>query len=181
MASLKDLIDEFREDGREEDAAELEKLSASTLRDKAAKAEKAEKELEAAKAEIEALKRGPKVTKAFKDAGVDIDSLSKLERKALEAYDGELEEEAIAAFLEENEIEAGGAEGAEAGEEPTGAEQVAAAARNSGKSSGGGKAPRITPEDAESWSADKWMQFQEEHAEEAEALMKGENVVGLTV
>lgn len=183
MAKLDDLIEELREDGREDDAEELEKLRGSSLRKKAGDAERLQKELDSVKAENESLKRGPKVRAAFEKAGVDFASLSKLERKALEAYDGEVDEDAIADFLEENEIDLDrGSESEDEGEEPEAkdeepkAAKVAKAARRSGER----KDPtRITPEQANEWSAEKRIAFLDEHPDEYEALLRGETVTGV--
>lgn len=180
MAKLDELIEELREDGREEDAQELERLSGSSLRKKAEAAEKAERRAAELEAKLEKLEKAPKIRSAFEKYGVDLDSLSKLERRAVENYDGDLDEEAIAAFVEENELAvAEGAGSTEEANETPAAEKVAKAARSSAEGRGG-KAPVIKPEDAEAWNAGKWMAFRDAHPEEAEALMRGEEVVGLT-
>lgn len=179
MAKLDELIEELREQGREDDVEELEKLRGSTLRQKAQRAEQLEKELADERAKREALEKGPKVEKAFKDAGVDFDSLSKLERKAIEGYDGELDEEAIEAFIEENELSVTEAsDEAKADEEPAAA-KVAKAARRSGESRGGSKTPQITPADAADWSMEKRLAFMDEHPNEYEALLRGETLTGV--
>lgn len=178
MSKLDDLIEELREDGRESDAEELEKLRGSSLRKKVKDTERLEKELAEANARIEGLEKAPKLRKAFEEAGVDFGSLSKLERKAIEGYDGELDGDAIADFIEENEIEASAAEGGE-GEEAPAAAQVAQAARKASEGRGG-KAPKLTPDEVSQWDAGRWMAFKDSHPEEAEALMRGEEVVGLT-
>jgi hypothetical protein len=182
MAKLDDLIEELRNDGREEDAEELEKLRGSELRKKAEKAAALEKERDELKQKLEKVEKTPKVRDAFAKAGVDLDSLSKLERKAIENYDGDLDEDAIGDFIEENELPvvAAGDEGEQSGEEEPAAKKVAQAARRSGEGRGGSNAPTITPDDAAAWSADKWADFHDNHPEEAEALMRGEKVVGLT-
>lgn len=178
MAKLDELIDELREDGREDDASELEKLRGSTLRKQAEAASKLQSELESVKAKLEAVEKAPKVRSAFEKYGVDLDSLSKLERRAVENYDGDLDEDAIAAFVEENELAVAERDDQEQEEAPA-AERVAQAARTSAQGRGG-KAPKITPDDASAWNAGKWMAFKSEHPQEAEALMRGEEVVGLT-
>lgn len=178
MAKLDELIDELREDGREDDASELEKLRGSTLRKQAEAASKLQSELESVKAKLEAVEKAPKVRSAFEKYGVDLDSLSKLERRAVENYDGDLDEDAIAAFVEENELAVAERDDQEQEEAPA-AERVAQAARTSAQGRGG-KAPKITPDEASEWNAGKWMAFKQEHPQEAEALMRGEEVVGLT-
>ncbi len=181
MAKLDELIEELREDGREDDAKELESLRGSSLRKKAGEAEKLSKENESLKAKLEGLEKAPKIRDAFEKYGVDLSTLSKLERKAIEAYDGELDEDAIATFVEDNELPVGeeGEKPDEATDDKPAAQRVAQAARQSGEGRGN-KAPKITPDDAEKWQADKWMSFKGDHPEEAEALMRGEEVVGVT-
>lgn len=179
MAKLDELIDELREDGREDDASELEKLRGSTLRKQAEAASKLQSELESVKAKLEAVEKAPKVRDAFTKYGVDLDSLSKLERRAVENYDGDLDEDAIAAFVEENELAVADGAGQEQEQEAPAAKKVAEAARSSAQGRGG-KAPKVTPDEAAAWDAGKWMAFKTEHPEEAEALMRGEEVVGLT-
>ena len=184
MGLLEDLIDEMREQGREDEAGELEKLKGSNLRKKAGDTDRLAKENESLKAENEALKRGPKVRSAFEKAGVDFGSLSKLERKALEAYDGETDEDAIADFLEENEIDLGkgddsdedGGEPDEKDEEPKAA-KVARAAR----SAGAGKNPssKITADTVSQWSMEQKLQFADDNPDAWEALKRGETVTGV--
>lgn len=180
MGKLEDLIDELREDGREDDAEELEKLKGSNLRKRVGEAEKAIKERDELKAQVEKLQAAPKRAKAFEDFGVDLENLSKAERKILDSYDGDLDEDAIGKLVEEFDLpltEEGSAE--DKTEETPAAEKVARAARKSGEGSKGGKA-EITPDQAAEWSADKFMKFVEDHPEEAEALKRGESVIGLT-
>ena len=182
MGKLEDLIDELREDGREDDAEELEKLKGSNLRKRAGNAEKLEQEVAQLKAENESLKSAPKRQKAFEDYGVDLENLTKAERKVIEEYDGELTEEAIGDLVEEFELPTteGNASEGEKGSETPAAEKVAQAARKSGERSKGGKAPQITPDDAADWSTDKAMLFQQEHPDEWEALKRGESIAGMT-
>jgi hypothetical protein len=182
MAKLDELIEELRNDGREEDAGELEKLRGSELRKKAEKAAALEKERDELKQKLEKVEKTPKVRDAFAKAGVDLDSLSKLERKAIESYDGDLDEDAIGDFIEENELPVASGDGSEqqGGEEEPAAKKVAQAARRSGEGRGGHTAPAITPDDAAAWSADRWAAFHDEHPEEAELLLAGKNVVGMT-
>jgi hypothetical protein len=179
---LDDLIEEFRTEGREEDAEELEKLRGSTLRKQAEAATKLEKRNAELEARLEAVEKAPKIEKAFKDYGIDFDQLSKLERKAIESYDGELSEEAIASFVEENELSLTESEGKpedEEDEEPAAA-KVAKAARRSAQGTGGHKAPVITPEETEEWSTEKLMRFSKAHPEQWELLKQGETVTGIT-
>lgn len=179
MATLDDLIEELTEQGREDDVAELEKLRGSTLRKKAGDAERLEKELADAKAENERLKRGPKVHEAFRKAGIDFESLSKLERKAIESYEGDLDDEDIESFIEENELsvkDEASDEDEPKDEEPAAA-KVAKAARRSGERKG--DPTKITPEEANEWSAEKRLAFYDEHPDEYEQLLRGETVTGV--
>lgn len=181
MAKLDDLIEELREQGREEDAEELEKLSGSTLRKKAGNADRLEKELADTKAKLDALEKGPKVRKAFEKAGVDFESLSRLERKALEGYDGDLDEEAVEAFIEENELSVTdeSAEGDEEKDAEPAAAKVAKAARRSDSSKGGSAIPKIAPGDVKEWAMDKRVAFADANPEAWEALKSGQTVTGV--
>lgn len=174
MARLDDLIDELREQGREDDAEELEKLSGSQLRKKAGRAEALEKELAEAKAEVESLKRGPAARKAFEDYGVDTSSLSKAERKVLESYDGELTEEAIGQLVEEYDLPVVASDEGDGDAEPA-AQRVAQAARSS--ESGRGKTvPQVKPSDVAEWPMEKKLGFADKNPEAWEALKRGETV-----
>jgi hypothetical protein len=181
MAKLDDLIEEYREQGRDEDAEELEKLRGSTLRTKAQNADKFEKENADLKAENERLKRGPKARAAFEKAGINFENLSKLERKAIEAYDGDLDDEDIESFIEENELSVDdeAPDGDEAKDEEPAAAKVAKAARRSGERKG--DPTKITPEMANDWSMEQRLTFMDEHPEEYEQLLQGETVTGVKV
>lgn len=178
MARLDDLIEEYRQDGREEDAAELEQLRGSTLRQKAAQADRLQKEIDSLRSENESLKRGPAAKAAFEDYGIDLESLSKAERRILESYDGELTEQAIGNLVEEYELPTVSSE--EAGDEQPAAAQVAQAARSS-ETGRGKKAPVVKPEDISGMSMEQKLGFADKHPEAWEALKRGETVTGITV
>ena len=76
----------------------------STLKEQAGKAGELEKQLVEANAKIDKLERGPLREKAFVEYGVDMEGLRPAERRAVEHYDGELDREQIAAFVEEYEL-----------------------------------------------------------------------------
>jgi hypothetical protein len=101
---LEALIEEMREKGRDDDAAELETLRGSYLRGRLSRLPALEAEFEELKAERARLERAPRVQEAFRAAGVDFGRLSKVERKAIGAYEGKFDEESIDAFIEENEL-----------------------------------------------------------------------------
>lgn len=173
MARLDDLIEEYRTDGRDDDAEELEKLRGSTLRQKASRTEALEKELADLKSENESLKRGPEARKAFEDYGIDLENLSKAEQKVLEAYDGDLTAEAISKVVEEYELPTTSEDAG--GDEKPAAERVAQAARNS-ESGRGKKAPTLAPSEVSEWSMEKRVGFADAHPEAWEALKRGETV-----
>ena len=106
MSRLDDLIEEMLDAGREDDAAELKALRGPALREKAARLPALEAEQERLKAEGARLKRAPLIEEAFRTAGVDFGALSKIERRAIDAYEGPLDEEAVFDFIEENELPA---------------------------------------------------------------------------
>lgn len=176
MADLDALIEELRNDGREDDATELEKLRGSNLRKQAGEAEKLRQRAEAAEAKVEKLESAPKRDKAFRDFGIDLDNLTKAERKVLESFDGDLDKEAISEFVEEYELPlAEGSNEEPTDEEPAAARVAAAAKRNP---SGRG-VTTIKPADANAWSTEKLLRFREQHADEYEALKRGETVTGV--
>ena len=176
MAKFEDVLERVR-DLDEDLAAELEEFKASNLRQKAAERDALEAERNALKAELDEMKSRPAREKAFREYGVDLDQLSKLERKAIEAYDGELTAEAIASFVEENEIAVVESEQEDQAEE-SGAETIVRTAKRAGAQ--GSRAPVIKPEDTEDWSTQKLMEFRGKHPEEFEALKRGEAVTGVT-
>lgn len=161
-------------------ADELEQGYGKTaLREQAGRVPELERERDELKARVEQLERAPARDKAFRAYGVDIENLRPAERRALEGYDGELDREAIAAFVEELElplVPEGGER--EDNEDQPPAAKVAAAAR-SAPASRKGQGPVITPEQVAEWPADKWMRFEEAHPEEADMILRGEEVVGI--
>lgn len=177
MARLDEIIDDLRSEGRVEDAEELEKLRGSSLRKKAEAAEKWEREYSELKGKLEKLESIPVREKAFKDYGIDVEGLSKAERKILEGYDGELDAEAIGALVEEYELPVSAQEG-ETGPE-TEAQRVTTAARRADQGRGG-KAPVLKPEDVAEWSMEKKVGFADANPEAWEALKRGEAVPGVT-
>lgn len=178
MGQYDDLVEQVRE--YDEDLADkLTGFSGANIRKQLAEAETKAKRVDELEAELEGLKAAPKREEAFKDFGVDLENLSKLERKALEAYDGELDREAIAAFVEENELPlVESQEGETEAEERSDAELVAQAARTSPQ--GRTRGAVITPEDAAEWPTQKLMEFRAKHPEEFEALKEGQTVTGVT-
>lgn len=178
MARLDDLIEEYRSDGRDEDAGELEKLRGSTLRQKAARADELEKKVVELEAKAKELEYRPARDAAFRDYGIDVEALSKAERKILESYDGELNAEAISNLVEEYELPTSSEEGD--GNEQPAAERVAQAARSS-ETGRGKKAPTVSPADISAWPMEKKLGFADAHPEAWEALKRGETVTGIAV
>jgi hypothetical protein len=177
MGRYEDLLEQVAELDSEL-AKELESFSGSGLRKQLAEAQERAKRAEELEAEVSALKAGPAREKAFREYGIDFNQLSKLERKALESYDGELTPEAIGTFVEENELPVTAAEGGETEEEQSDARRMASQAQRAGTN--GGRTPQLSPEDVSSWAADKWVRFAEANPDAAEALRRGETVTGVT-
>lgn len=175
---FEDILEEVR-DLDSEIAAELEEFKASSLREKARERDEFEKRALAAEAKLEGIEKGAARSKAFEEYGIDFDKLSKLERKALDSYDGELTAEAIGAFVEENELVLVDGREAPEEEEQSDARRIAQAARTAPRSSG--RAGVIEPGDTEDWSTEQLMRFREKHPEEFEALKRGETVTGVMV
>lgn len=170
MAKFEDLLERVR-DLDEDLAAEFEEFSGSNLRKKAQEAESAIRERDELKAENERLKAAPQRRAAFEKAGVDFDALRKAERALLENYDGEMTEEALAEFIEENEFPV--IEGSEEEAEETPAQEITRVARRGG---GRAKGPTVlTPEDTMDWSTEKLFELREKDPDAYEALKRGES------
>ena len=172
------LEDLKREVDDEELISELEAFGGSSLRKQAEQVPELERKLAEAEAKVEKLEAAPKRTEAFKEYGIDLENLSKAEAAILDRYEGELDEEAIGALAEEFDlpvVEKGGDDGEE---EESGARQQTRQAL-SGKVSG--SKLTISPEDYANAPIDKRMKFLQNHPDEAEALMHGESVTGVTL
>lgn len=177
MGKLEDIIESLKDEGRDDDAKELEKLAGSQLRTKAAKADELEAENETLKSQLAEVEAAPKREAAFAKYGVDLEALKPAERDALKAYADDLDDEKIAAFVEKYDLPMAEETEPEEGEEKPAAQQVADAARRA-PTKGGGKTT-IKPEDVAAWGMDKAVKFSEEHSEEWEALKRGETVTGI--
>jgi len=179
MGRYEDAIDELRDLDVDEDVIKkFEEFKGSTLRSKAEAAGALEKELADTKAELAALQAGPVRENAFKEYGIDLDALSKLEREALERIEvpeGGFTREQLADLAEQYELPmtAGAPQG---DEEKTGAEQVAQHARSSQTRT---TSTVIKPSDTADWPADKLRRLYDNHKPEYEALLRGETVTGL--
>lgn len=176
MAKFEDLIERVRE--VDEDLAdELEEFKGSSLREKAKQADEAIARAEAAEKRVAELESAPKRREAFEKYGIDFDSLRKAERDLLEKYDGEITDEAIAEFVEQNELPVIESDGGETTEESD-AEKIAGTAQRAGAN--GSRTPKVTPTDVSGWAADRWVRFAEANPDAAEALRRGETVTGVT-
>jgi hypothetical protein len=173
---MEEIIEDLRTQGFDDIAEELEAYTGTALRKKLEEAEGKLRRLEEVEAELAALKLRPKVEKAFRDYGVDLDSLRPLEREALlsQKFQGEVPTpEEIGELAERYQLPTTGTVEVAAEEEPPAAGIVETAVRApAGKAVG----TTLGPEDVASWSTDKLMQFREKHPEEWQALMRGERV-----
>lgn len=107
-----------------------------------------------------------------------LNHLTERQMKALlAAHDGEFTSDA----LKTTAVELGFAEpdpDDQAREEEMAAQQrMAQATAGAGAAASAGK---ITPVDAAGWSAEKWMRFAKQHPEHAEAIRRGQEVVGVS-
>lgn len=159
----------------EEAAQELERFSTSSLRQEVAKLPEVEKERDELRTRVDKLEKAPLRTKAFKDYGVDYDSLRPAEIRAIENYDGELEPEMVGAFVEDLGLPTTQVAPPEQGQPPNAA-AVAQAARTAPSGQRLGRPGQITPAEAAEWRPEKWMKFMEEHPDEAEAILQGKVV-----
>lgn len=182
MGEYEDLLDEVRDQGLDDLAEKLGKFSASKLRKAAERVPVLEQELATATSRVEELETKPKREKAFRDYGVDFDSLKPAELETisgLKPEEGEPTPEWIAQVVEKYDLPTTQVQGNEQGseEEPSGARQVVNQATTSNRT--GTPPGRITPVDAEKWPVDKTMRFQEKYPDEWEALLRGDEVHGV--
>jgi hypothetical protein len=89
---------------REAILAELDGLRPANLRRQIRAGNAAANELKHQEELNHRLVHGPETRAAFARNGVDMDKLSRLERRALESYAGDLSDEAVAVFAKENEL-----------------------------------------------------------------------------
>lgn len=176
---FEEIVTDLRDRGEDDLADELEQgYGKSQLREQAGKAATLEKELADALAKVDTLEKAPVRDKAFRDYGIDFENLRPAEREQLELYDGELDAEKIAEFVERYDLPT--IQGSEqvATEPAPAAARIAAAAR-SAPAGRAGQATQITAEMVGDWSADKWLRFKAEHAEAAEDILQGKVVTGI--
>ena len=178
-----DIRDALAEVGREDLAEELlQGYGTSTLKEQAGRAGELEKQLIEANAKINKLERGPLREKAFAEYGVDWEGLRPAERRAIETYDGELDREKVAAFVEEYDLPLlnGQPPEAEQGQQPPAARIAAQATTPPARR--GPTQTRITPDNVRQWnetSPEKWLRFKQAHPEAAELILQGQTVEGL--
>jgi len=180
MGKYEDLIERLR-DVDEDLAEEFEAFKGSSLRQKAERTEALEKESADLKLRITELEEAPKREKAFKEYGVDLEGLKPAEKEKLAELkiEGELTAEKIGEIVQKYDLpmlEANEDSGEEDSDEPPAAKIAEVASRGGQRSS----SPVITPKQAAEWSTEKWMRFEEAHPREAEAVSRGEKVVGIS-
>lgn len=178
MPDLDDIIESLKEDGRDDDAAELEKLRGSNLRKAAGKTAELETKNAELQAKLTKIEEAPKREKALKDYGVDVDNLSKAERVVLANLDGELNDEKVAELVREYDLPVVESGSSDEGTDVTAAERVA---RQAAKAPAGAKVgTTLKPTDTVDWSHERLTRFSDAHPDEYEALMRGETVTGVT-
>lgn len=180
MGDYEELITALREEGRDQDADVLEKYSATQLRQKAKRGDELEAEVERLKKENYELVVVPKKEEAFRRAGVDFDSLRPAELEAIRnlKFEGDApNDQWVAEQISKYQLPVSG--GGAGTDSP--AAGVVAAARNAptGGARGTGASGVITPEVAGEWSMEKRIKFMNEHPDEYEALLQGEEVTGV--
>lgn len=186
MGEYEDSVARLRDEGLDDLAETFEKFGATQLRQKAAKVEQLEADLAEKDQKILALEAAPKITEAFRTAGVDFEQLRPAELEALKTVklgdDGEVSAEAVSEAIARLQlpIVASGAEGEEAEEgsdEEPNAAGIVQAATNAPRNTGG--VPQVTVEDVANWSHEKWARFKEQNPEAAEVILAGESVTGV--
>lgn len=124
--------------------------------------------------EVASLKKGPVKEKAFRDYGVDLDSLKPAEKEAFERFDwkeGDAPtEDEIAAFVEKYDLEVDDQQEEE--DEPVSG-QIAKQAR---RSDGANSRTKISAEQASEWPAETWTRFEREFPDQARQVLEGESV-----
>jgi len=163
----------------EEAADELERdWGKSALRTQAEKVPELERQLAEATTKAEKLEKAPARVKAFAEYGVDLEKLRPAERKTLDAYDGDLDAEHIAEFVQEYDLPLTEKNPDETGTQPE-AGKIAVAARQGGGVARPGQGPQIGPDEIGKWSAEKWLRFKDQHPDEAELILQGKTVSGI--
>lgn len=173
MARFEELLEQVREQD-EGLAEELEAFKGSTLRKKAEERDAFEAENKELRQQLDEGLVVPKVEKAFKDAGVDLDALRPLEKEQLAALrpeNGEPSEEWARGLAEKYQFPLG--EGASVEETPPASAAVASQARTQATVTSTGTTT-LTPESIQDWSTEKLMKLMEKDNEAYEALMRGE-------
>jgi hypothetical protein len=176
---LKEVLEDLRGAGLDELADELEEreehFKGTTLRKQNAELTQL---LEEANKKAERLERVPARDKAFREYGIDFENLRPAEARAIEQYDGELEPEKIAEFVEEFDLPLVANGSQQQSETPPPAAGVVQAARQApGRQQVA--AMQITPDDVRGWSATQVLEWQREHPSEWQALLQGKTVTGL--
>lgn len=177
MGEYDDAVTSLRDRGDEDLAEIFEKYTSTKLRQQAERSKELEGQVADLTSKLDDEIQKPQREKAFRDAGVDFDNLRPAERQAIKDLKGELTPEAVEKVITDLELPTVSRE-ADEGEQPNAAGVVSAAVNAPAGS--GRTAAVITPADVEQWSTEKSMAFREKHPEAWEALLKGEEVQGIT-
>lgn len=182
MSDYDELIQALRDEGRDQDAEILEKYSATQLRQKAKRADELEADVERLKKENFELVVVPKKEEAFRRAGVDFDSLRPAEQEILKnlQFEGDApSEQWVADQISKYQLPVAGG----GANEQSNAAGVVSAARSAptGGARGGGAQGVLDGEEVASWTMEKRIKFMNEHPDEYEALLRGEEVTGVAV
>lgn len=177
MGEYERLVEQLRDQGMEDMADEFEKFSATSLRKKAAAYDDVLKERDKLRSEVEELVDRPRREAAFREAGVDYDSLRPAEKRLLSELrpDGDISEEWVAGVISDYGLPT--LQSVEPRGEGPSAAKMTEAATNApqGKSTG----HTITPAVAAEWSVDKMVKFAENYPEAWDQLKRGETVTGI--
>lgn len=155
----------------EDQTAFKDALAGKTLRTALEEANKELKELRPIKEKFERLQREPEVFAAAEKAGVDLEALKPLEKKALLAFEDFGDEDKFAAFIEEADLPTTGGGQVEEPEPPSA--QVMNHGRQNGRTP---SSTALTPETYASWPPSKRHAFNQSNPDAVAALKKGESV-----
>jgi hypothetical protein len=178
-----DIHEALAEIGKEHLAEELtEGYSSTVLQRQAGQVPELEKQVISLQAKITKLERGPLRDKAFVEYGVDMEGLRPAEKRAIETYDGELDREQVAAFVEEFDLPLLNGQPPEGEQQQQPPAQRIAMQATTPPARRGPAQTRVSPDDVRKWnevSPEKWLRFKQAHPEAAELILQGQTVEGL--
>jgi len=192
MGEYEDAIDRLREEGLDGEAAVFEKYTKNQLREKAGRADTAERRAQELEAEIEALRAAPKREEALRKAGVDLARMRAEQPAAVEIIESqrltegkEYDEDWAKALVEKYKLPVVEGVGTEETEPPNAAQFGQPGGPSGITSKGNPASTTLKPLEVNSWDTAKRMRFIEwcdknGKMDVYESLLRGETVTGIT-